>query len=95
MSVANGVDSSDWMASSARREVTNDFPSQNFIYFLVARNWLGRTGLRVVVDVVLPPMPEKNAAHPFDPLDEVTALHPTSISSILLIPGISPDENSW
>jgi len=58
-------------------------------------NWLRSSSLRIMVDVMLPAMTKQLATEIFNPLDEFPALHPTSISSIFLIPGKSWFENSW
>jgi hypothetical protein len=85
----SGIVTSALMALSACRKVANNLPCEYFIYFLVTWNGLSRPSFRVVVNVVLPSMPEQLGPVSLDSLDEIPALHPTSISSIFLIPGRS------
>jgi len=76
------------------REVTDNFSCQNLVYFFVARNRLRGSGSGIVVDVVFSTVSEQLAAEFLNPLDQNPSLHPTSISSILLIPGRSCVLNS-
>ncbi len=85
----NGIVTSALMAPLACREVANDLPCQYFVDFLMTWNGLSRSSLWIVVNIVLPSMPEQLRPESLDLLDEISTVHPTSISSIFLIPGRS------
>jgi len=77
------------------RKVFDDLPGKSLIHFAVTGNRLRSSAARIMEDVVTAAVAQKLTSGSFQGLNEVTALHATSSSSSLRMPGIGSALNVW
>src|SRR5258707_12839462 len=70
-----------------RREAPDDSSSERLVNLAVSRHRFRSPALRVVVNVMLATMAQKDASGLLQFLDQLESLHVTSNSSTFLIPG--------
>ena len=85
---------SGWQLSSSC-EIAQNFLGQDFVDLTVPRHRLGATGLRLVKNVMAPPVTEEDATGLLQFSDQISSFQATTSSPTLRIPGRSCLENSW